>query len=117
MLKKYIRRFPHAFRGLKTAFLIDFGFRTQIYLGIAISFLICAFLLPLDQTEFLFIVLAYTLILVTELQNSSLELALDKLHPELNDSIKRSKDMAAAAVLISGAFLVVVLLSIFLDRI
>lgn len=47
--------------------------------------------------------------LITELQNSSFELALDRLHPELHDTIGKSKDMAAGAVLTAGFFLIFVL--------
>jgi diacylglycerol kinase len=112
MFKKYLSRFPFALRGLKQASLYDLGFRTQIYLGVVVAFIVSAFLLPLTQTELLFIILAYALILITELQNSALESALDKLHPERSENIKNSKDMAAASVLVAGAFLVVVLLTI-----
>jgi diacylglycerol kinase len=112
MLKKYFSRFPNAWRGITYALINDFGYRTQVYLGVLLAFIVLAFLLPLTMFEVLFIVLAYTLILITELQNSAIEAALDKLHPELNDSIKHSKDMAAGAVLTAGIFLVIVLATI-----
>ena len=112
MFKKYFNRFPHAIRGLGYAVANDFGFRTQIYLGVTIGFLVTIFLVPISSTEFLFILLAAVLVLITELQNSALEAALDQLHPELHDSIKRSKDMAAGAVLIAGLFLLIVLVVI-----
>lgn len=71
---------------------------------------VCAYLLsPLSQIELLFIGLAWILILITELQNSSFEEALDLLHPKLDERVKRSKDMAAGATLLAGLFLVFVL--------
>jgi diacylglycerol kinase len=109
MITRYLKRFPHALRGLLFALRHDFGFRTQVYgLGVvvAIAFFI---LLPLSPTELLFVCLAYFLILITELQNSALEIALDRLHPELNDAIGKSKDLAAGAVLLAGFFLLAVL--------
>jgi diacylglycerol kinase len=51
-------------------------------------------------------------VLITELQNTSFEEALDHLHPELHDKIGRSKDMAAGAVLTAGIFLALVMLVI-----
>lgn len=109
MLKKYFNRFPHAFRGLFYAAIHDFGYRTQLYLGVAIGVGIFTFYNPITRFEFLFILLAYFLILITELQNSALEAALDRLHPELHDDIKISKDMAAGAVLTAAVFLLIVL--------
>lgn len=110
MIKKYLSRFHFAINGILHALKNDFGFRTQIYLGLAIAFIVSAFLLPLTQTEVLFIVLGYLLILITELQNSALESALDKIHPELHNNIKHSKDMAAGAVLLAAMFLFLVLM-------
>lgn len=109
MIKKYLNRFPHALRGIKHATLNDSSFRHQIYTGAAIVFIITALFEPLETFELLFILLAWTLILITELQNSALEAALDQVHPELHNNIKVSKDMAAGAVLIAGIFLLVVL--------
>lgn len=112
MFKKYFGRFPHAFRGLAYAVVTDFGYRTQVYLGVAVGILVSITFEPLESWEFLFIALSWALILITELQNSALEAALDKLHPELHESIRRSKDMAAGAVLIAGVFLLVCLVTI-----
>jgi diacylglycerol kinase len=109
MFKKYFSRFPHAFRGIVYALTNDFGYRSQVYFGILLLFVVLAFLLPLTNTEALFILLAYALVLITELQNSALEHALDQLHPENNNKIKHSKDMAAGAVLTAGVFLLIVL--------
>ncbi len=112
MIKKYISRFPHAFRGISHAVKNDFGFRTQIYLGSVVAVIITIVFQPLAAWEFLFLILACTIVLITELQNSALEAALDRLHPELHDDIKYSKDMAAGAVLIAGIFLLTVIIVI-----
>jgi diacylglycerol kinase len=58
----------------------------------------------------------YILILITELQNSALEYALDHLHPDTHENIGRSKDMAAAAVLLAGLLLLIVLGTITYSR-
>ena len=116
MLKRYLQSFPHAIRGILFALKNDFGFRKQFY-GIGLVLIAgFYFLTPLSSTEFLFITLAYVLILITELQNSALEAALDKLHPELHQTIGVSKDMAAGAVLFAGLFLVIVLTVLILAR-
>jgi diacylglycerol kinase len=114
MIKRYLKRFPHALYGIWFALLNDFGFRTQFYgIGLVVTLLIL-FIKPITGTELLFLLLAYFLILITELQNSAIEIALDKLHPELNEEIGRSKDMAAGAVFLSGLFLFVTVVIVFL---
>lgn len=116
MYKRYFNRFPHALRGLKHAATQDFGFRTQLY-GVGLVLVIIGYLLsPISDIELLFILLSYALILITELQNSALEVALDKLHPDLHEAIGVSKDMAAASVLIAGLFLIGVLVSLLYSR-
>lgn len=112
MIKKYFSRFPFAIRGILYAAKNDFGFRTQLYLLISVGFVVSFVLQPLSEFEFLFITLSYVLVFITELQNSALESALDHIHPERNEAIKNSKDMAAGAVLIAGVFLVIVLLTV-----
>lgn len=117
MIKRYLGRFPHALRGLVYASRSDFGFKTQLY-GILTALLaVFYFIKPLTDTEILFLALSYFLILITELQNSALEVALDHLHPTLHEQVGRSKDMAAAAVLLSGTFLCIVILLIISSRI
>jgi undecaprenol kinase len=117
MIKKIFKKVIYSLEGLKYAFLFDKGFRTQVYFIIGLTFIVLTFLLPLTQTEFLFICLGYALALITELQNSALESALDKLHPAIHNDIKNSKDMASAAVLGAVGFLLIVLSVIGLERI
>jgi diacylglycerol kinase len=108
-LKKQLRRFGFAQAGIRYAVRTDKSFRLQWY-GIGSIVVAALYLLaPLSVHEFLLIMLAYFLILITELQNSALEYALDHLHPETHDNIGRSKDMAAGAVLLAGLFLVMTL--------
>jgi diacylglycerol kinase len=109
-----IRRLRFAFMGLAYAFVNDFSYRTQVWSVLLVLVVVYAVLQPLTQTEILFLGLSYTLILITELQNSSFEAALDHLHPELHDNIGRSKDMAAGAVLTAALFLVFVVVMIVL---
>lgn len=107
-MKKLLHRFKHPLQGLREAFLNDKSFRGQCYLFLFICFGILAFITELSAWGILFLIQAGVLILITELQNSALEAALNKLHPELHDDIKKSKDLAAAAVLVSGVFLLIV---------
>lgn len=108
-LTRNLNRLKYALSGIYFAIGNDFSFRLQWYGGLTILAVVLLALHPLDRYELLWIFLGYTMILITELQNSSFELALDRLHPELHDDIGRSKDMAAGAVLLAATFLTVTL--------
>lgn len=98
--------------GIYYALREDSSYRNQFFGGILALGIFVAIFGPLSKTEILFLGLAWVLILITELQNSSFENALDYLHPELHHTIGHSKDMAAGAVLIAGFFLLFVVLVI-----
>ncbi len=116
-VEKQRRRLGFALRGIHYALRTDKSFRLQWYgVGSVIAFAI-VILTPVTSTELLFLVLSYFLILITELQNSALEYALDHLHPETHDNIGRSKDMAAGAVFLAGLFLTVVIVTLLYTRV
>lgn len=115
MLSSQRKRFGYALKGLRSAFKSDRNFRLQVYA--APLYLVFGWLVwPLTQTEILFLALSYSLVLGTELQNTSFEKALDRLHPELHDEIGASKDIAAASVLTAGLFAFVVIAAITISR-
>jgi len=62
------------------------------------------------------IVMAYGLVLISELINTSIERMLEKLHPEAHDLIGQSKDVAAAAVMGAIGILLVVMALIAFDH-
>lgn len=109
MIKRYLKRFPHLFAGIWYAIRYDFGFQTQLAL-VGPAVLVFSYLFwPLSNVEVLFLGTAYALILITELQNTSFEHALDRLHPERHEQIGHSKNMAGGSVLLAGFFLVFVM--------
>lgn len=112
IINKNINRIKYALAGIMYALRTDYSYRTQAWTVLLVISIAVAVLQPLQQTEILFLGLAYALILITELQNSSFEAALDHMHPDEHDSIGRSKDMAAGAVFTAGLFLVFVLIMI-----
>jgi undecaprenol kinase len=116
MFKKLFIRFSYPVKGVVYAVNHDASFRGQFYIGGIILTLILTVFFPLTLIEVLFAVLAWVLVLITELQNSAFEAALDHLHPELHQEIGKSKDMAAGAVLLAGLFALFVLLTILLHQ-
>lgn len=115
-MKKMLVRYSHPIRGILYALRNDRSYRTQVYSIGLVVIAIFMYFEPLAFWEILFVLLAYALILITELQNSALEAALDRLHPELHDMIGKSKDMAAGAVLTAGLFLLIVVAVLIFGR-
>ncbi len=101
-------KFGHAIRGIVRATQTDKSFSAHVYIGIPTAVVVWYLGWPLTDLEFFMLVVAVLLVLVTELQNSAFEAALDRLHPELHEKIGRSKDMAAGAVLLSVSFAILV---------
>ncbi|MBY0310348.1 diacylglycerol kinase [Patescibacteria group bacterium] len=116
MLLRNLRRFPHALRGLFSALANDFSFKTQVLGGLLSAGLVIWLAAPLSLTEYHFLGLGLALIFITELQNSSVEAAMDHLHPDNHSAIGLTKDLAAATVLIAGIFYAVTILLILLPR-
>jgi diacylglycerol kinase len=116
-IQKNINRLKFAGSGILFAVRTDFSFRWQVIAGSVMIVVVLALMAPLTNTELMFLLLSFTLILITELQNSALEAALDHLHPELHHNIGRSKDMAAGAVLLAGFFWIIVICFLLFARI
>lgn len=115
-MKNILFRLSHPVRGIKYALRHDISFLGQVILGAIVVGLVWFFFKPLSTTEWLFVALMWILVLITELQNSAIEEALDKLHPERHESIGRSKDMAAGAVMLAAIYAAIVIVVLFLVR-
>jgi len=116
-MQSLVSKFSHAIRGITYALGNDRGYRVQTALIGAVVIGIFFYFDPLEIWEVLFVILAYTIMLITELQNSALEKALDCIHPDRNEDIGRSKDMAAGAVLTAAGFLLFVIAMLVYGRI
>lgn len=115
-LHRQLMRIGYALQGLTYGIRYDSG--VQINLVIGVVLIIFGYLLwPLSHVELLFLGLGFSILFITELQNSALEHALDRVHPEFHEEIKQSKDMAAASVLVAAIFIGIVILSILFPRI
>lgn len=103
MIKKTIKSFFHAWKGIRHAYVYEQSFRMEVWSGlilVGIGYL----LWPLQEIELLFLFLSYFLILSFELVNTALERMFQRLHPEHHELVGLSKDLAASAVLVSVFF-------------
>lgn len=102
----FLARLCYAWAGLRAAWRREKSLRTHALAAAGVLGL----LLTTHASGVWWAVMALTmaLVLATELLNTALEALCDHLHPQRHEAIKLTKDIAAAAVLVSslGALIV-----------
>lgn len=112
---KWRRSFRYAYEGIKYA--LDTQRNMKFHFFVSFLVLLAALLLRLQKTDILFILLAMTLMIVTELINTAVEKAVDLAMPDQHPLAKIAKDVAAASVLVSAVFAIVVGMIVFYEPI
>ncbi|MDO3678198.1 diacylglycerol kinase family protein [Paenibacillus ehimensis] len=112
---KWQRSFRYAYEGVKYALATQRNMKFHFFAALVILALALFFGLP--KTDILFILLAVTLMIVTELINTAVEKAVDLAMPDLHPLAKIAKDVAAASVLVTAAFAAVTGMIVFYDPI
>ena len=102
-MKYWIKRLSHPLRGLRYAFRHDDAIAIETVLAV-IGLPLVYVLFDITTSELLLLIFCWFFVMVTELQNSAIEVALTKVHPEHSEEIGRSKDLAAAAVVWAAVF-------------
>lgn len=95
-----IKSFHYAFAGLKTLFVEEHNAR--IHLVSALIAIALGFVLKISPNEWISLIVVISLVFICELINTSLEALADFASPEKHPQIKKVKDLAAGAVLISA---------------
>ncbi|MCL6457755.1 MAG: diacylglycerol kinase [Gorillibacterium sp.] len=103
---RFFRSLRYAYEGIKYALASQPNMKIHFFVTFAV--LISAVFFSLSGTDVLFILLAITLVIVTELLNTAIEKTVDLAMPENHPLAKIAKDTAAAAVLVSAVFAVAV---------
>ena len=113
-LRRVVRATGFSLRGIKAAWRFEAAFRQEC--GIALVLVPAAFWLAETLTQAALLIAAAGLVLVTELLNSALEAAVDRIGSERHELAARAKDMGSAAVFVSLAILVATWGLVALDR-
>lgn len=113
--RKRIRSFRYAFNGIRL--LITKEHNAWIHCFAAISVVIAGAILGLSRMEWVAVVIVIGAVLAAEAVNSSIEALADLVSPEYNEAIKRTKDLAAGAVLLTAIAAAIVGLIIFIPKI
>src|SRR5579872_4512076 len=103
-MKYWLNRLSHPLCGLKYAFTRDFAVQFEVVVFGIIGLPVTYFLFHPSFKGMLLLVFCWFFIVVTEMQNTAIEVALTKLHPEHNESIGLSKDLASGAVVWTFVF-------------
>lgn len=114
MMKYILTRMSHPLRGLRYAFTRDSAIIVEAIMA-AIGLPLVYVLFDLTIAELLLLTFCWFFVMVAELQNSAIEVALTKVHPEHDEEIGRSKDLAAAAVVWASLFGLICLVLIVTD--
>ena len=112
-LTRLINATKYSADGLRTAFKNEEAFR-QESLG-AVVLIPVAFFLPVPLPLTLWCVFSLIFLLVTELLNSGIEAAIDRIGPEIHPLSKYAKDAGSAAVLFALTFAVITWVSVILS--
>ncbi len=104
-----------ALNGIYEAWKRERNFR--IHVVIAFLVILSGFLFHLTLFEWLAILFAISIVLITELLNSITERVIDYLKPEYHPEAKIIKDIAAAVVLIAAIMSIIIGCIIFIPKI
>lgn len=111
----FLDSFKYAFKGVLTVFQEERNMRSHIVIG-SIVLLLCVFL-NLAVNEWLWVIFSIFLVIIMEVWNTVIENVVDLATGERYHPLaKKAKDMAAAAVLMTAGFSVVVAAIIILPK-
>jgi undecaprenol kinase/diacylglycerol kinase (ATP) len=101
----------HAYEGIQYALTTQPNMKFHFFASFAV--LVSALFFRLPRTDILLLLLAITLVIVTELINTGIEKTVDLAMPNLHPLAKIAKDVAAAAVLVTAVFAAAVGVAVF----
>jgi diacylglycerol kinase (ATP) len=105
-IKKSIRSFRPAFKGIYETILEGNNMKIQIIAGIVA--IAISLLLHISKIEFIIILICIGLVWSAELFNTALELIVDKITKEQEEWARKTKDASAGAVLILALMALVI---------
>ena len=114
-IKKRLKSFSYAFNGLKIALKEEHNVR--IHLVVTVFVVVLSLLFDINKYEWVAVIFAIGFVFSMELLNSAIENTIDFISLEKHDTIRKIKDLSAAAVLISAFAALITGLIIFFPKI
>ena len=93
-------KFKHAINGVRIGLVTDRSIRLHAVFGVLI--ILIGMVLSLSFIEWIVLLLTIFMVVALEYVNSAIEVFADHVHPDQHDAIKKTKDLAAAAVLVAS---------------
>ncbi len=114
MIRKFLKGFRFAFTGIAYAFSTQINFKVHIVSAVTVCVL--GYYCGLNNTEWLWISAAILLVLIAELFNTAIEVLVDMVSPGYHPKAGIIKDLASAAVLVTGILALIIGLVIFVPK-
>lgn len=113
-LKKRLKSFQYAWHGI--VLLIRHEHNAWIHTFAAICVIAAGFQTRLSTTEWIAVTFAIGSVLAAEAFNSAIEALADRVNESYDEAIKRTKDLASGAVLLTAIAAAVIGLIIFIPK-
>ena len=114
-IKKRIHSFKYAFNGLQI--LLNSEHNSWIHLFASVCVLVAGFVFKISVGEWIAVIFCIGMVFALELVNTAIENMADFVSKEYHQSIKKIKDLAAAAVFVGAVAAAIIGLIIFLPKI
>lgn len=114
-IKNRIKSVGFAVRGALLLIRTEASIKIQVFLGIVVT--IAGFYFEISSTEWIFQVLAVSLVVGIEGANTAIEKLCDFVHPDFDKKIGFIKDVSAGAVMFVSVGAIIVGLIIYLPKI
>lgn|SRR5690606_2668201 len=114
-IRRRLKSFKYAANGIKIIFQEEPNAR--IHLIATLLVILSGFIFQLSFFEWIIVVFCIGLVFSMELINTALERMANYISPEYHETIKRVKDLSAAAVLVSAVVAIITAILIFVPKI
>lgn len=114
-MKKIRNSFKYAIEGIWTSFKTERNMKIHIFIMILV--IIAGIILKINKSEWIICIILFTIVIGSELFNTSIETIVDMVMPEKNEKAKIAKDVSAGAVLVVAIGAAIIGLVIFVPRI
>lgn len=109
-----LKSFKYAAKGGWMLLTSEHSIITQIIIGVIMT--IIGFFVGLNQTEWLFQILAIAILIIAEASNTAVEYLCDFVHPEHHKKIGEIKDIAAGIPFLAAIFSIIIGLIIYIPK-
>lgn len=114
IILRCVNAFRDAFHGLLLAFKSENNLRIHFLAVIIVT--AAGIFLTIDYYEWLTILILFAIVITTELLNTSIEKLSDFVQPEMDEHIRKIKDISAGAVLWSSIIAALAGILIFIPK-